>query len=172
MIVRVVMLTSPKKNPRKPYSVQPVKSKYCKYELLHIQRDNLTIVYNWRPTRRLLRHSTIIGRELQHFSSKYLHFYSNFTVMVIYQVTASSVGCACAWYADGRGFDPPVQQHSFMEIGHEIISIAVLPLPLIQVRQLSVTAERLYTKYTKLAQEKCGWVNWPSRHNHSYWLGR
>ena len=27
----------------------------------------------------------------------------------------SSVGCASAWYADGRGFDPHVRQHSFAE---------------------------------------------------------
>ena len=37
---------------------------------------------------------------------------------------ASSVGCASAWYAHGRGFDPPVQQHPFVEIGHEIFSTA------------------------------------------------
>ena len=46
---------------------------------------------------------------------------------------ASSVGCASAWYADGRGFGPPVRQHSFVEIGHEIIYTAIFPLPLIQV---------------------------------------
>ena len=41
-----------------------------------------------------------------------------------------------AWYADGLEFDPQVLQHSFMEIGHEIISTAILSLPLIQVGQL------------------------------------
>ena len=30
-------------------------------------------------------------------------------------------------YADGHGFDPRVQQQSFVEIGHEIISMAFLP---------------------------------------------
>ena len=35
----------------------------------------------------------------------------------------SSVGCASAWYADGRGFDPHVRQHTFLEFGHEIISL-------------------------------------------------
>ena len=34
-------------------------------------------------------------------------------------------------------------KHSFVEIGHEIISKAILSLPLIQVEQLSVTCERL-----------------------------
>ena len=40
---------------------------------------------------------------------------------------ASSVGCASAWYADHRGFDHPARQHSFEEIGHEIISTAFRP---------------------------------------------
>ena len=42
-------------------------------------------------------------------------------------------------------FDPRVRQHSFVEIGLEITSTAILSLPLIQVRQLSVTGERLCT---------------------------
>ena len=42
----------------------------------------------------------------------------------------SLVGCMSAWYADSHGFDPWVRQHSFMEIGHEIISTAILSLPL------------------------------------------
>ena len=59
----------------------------------------------------------------------------------------SSVGCASAWFADGRGFDPHVRQHSFVVIGHEIISTAILSFPLIQEGQLSVTGERIYTRY-------------------------
>ena len=34
---------------------------------------------------------------------------------------------------DGSNFDPRVRQHSFLEIGHEIISTTILSLPLIQV---------------------------------------
>ena len=49
------------------------------------------------------------------------------------------------WYSIGRGFDPPVRQHSYVEIGHEIISTAIISLPLIQVGQLSVTGERMCT---------------------------
>ena len=45
------------------------------------------------------------------------------------------------------GFDPYIRQHSFPEIGHEIISMAILSLPLIQEGQLSVTGERMGTKY-------------------------
>ena len=47
----------------------------------------------------------------------------------------SSIGCVSTWYADGRGFDPQVRQHSFVEFGHEIISTAILSLPLIQEGQ-------------------------------------
>ena len=63
----------------------------------------------------------------------------------------SSVGCPSDWYADGRRFDPDVRQHSFVEIGHEILSTVILSLPLIQVGQLSVTGERMYTKYWLIA---------------------
>ena len=59
----------------------------------------------------------------------------------------SSVGCASVWYAGGHGFDPHIRQHCFVEIGHEIISVAILSLPLIQERQLSVTGEIMCTKY-------------------------
>ena len=37
----------------------------------------------------------------------------------------SSVGCAYDWYSGGRGFDPPVWQHSFVEMGHELIFMAI-----------------------------------------------
>ena len=40
---------------------------------------------------------------------------------------------AFTWYADGRVFDDHIRQHSFVEIGHEILSTAVLSLPLIQL---------------------------------------
>ena len=40
-----------------------------------------------------------------------------------------------------------VRQQSFVEFGHEIISTAILSLPLIQGGQLSVTGERMCTKY-------------------------
>ena len=32
-----------------------------------------------------------------------------------------------AWYADNCGFDSHIQQHSFMEFGHEITSTAISP---------------------------------------------
>ena len=59
----------------------------------------------------------------------------------------SSVGYTSAWYADGRGFDPHVWQHSFVEMGHKIVYTAIFSLPLIQEGQLSVTGERKCIKY-------------------------
>ena len=57
-----------------------------------------------------------------------------------------SVGCASDWRPEGRGFDPrPGQQHSFVEIDHEIFSTVILSLPLIQEGQLSVSGERMCT---------------------------
>ena len=44
----------------------------------------------------------------------------------------------------GRGFNPRRgQQHSFVEIEHEIFSTVILSLPLIQEGQLSVSGERM-----------------------------
>ena len=59
----------------------------------------------------------------------------------------SSVRCASAWYANGRGLDPHIRQLSFMEMGHEIISTAILSLRLIEELHLSVTGKRMCTKY-------------------------
>ena len=60
----------------------------------------------------------------------------------------SDVPREIARYADVRGFDPVVWQHSFMGIGHEIISRAILPLLLFRVVQLSITGQKMYTKYS------------------------
>ena len=50
------------------------------------------------------------------------------------------------WRPGGRGFNPHrVRQHSFMEIDHEIFSMVILSLPLIQEGQLSVSDERMCT---------------------------
>ena len=46
----------------------------------------------------------------------------------------------------GRGFNPSQgQQHSFVEIDHEIFSMVILSLPLIQEGQLSVSGESMCT---------------------------
>ena len=44
---------------------------------------------------------------------------------------AHSNAHASTWYADSHVFDDHVQQHSCIEIGHRILSMAVLSLPLI-----------------------------------------
>ena len=47
----------------------------------------------------------------------------------------------------GREFEPQPGHTIFREIGHEIISLAILSLPPIQVGQLLVTGGSLCTKY-------------------------
>ena len=54
------------------------------------------------------------------------------------------------WRPEGRGFNPcHGRQHSFVEIDHEIdheiFSMVILSLPLIQEGQLSVSGERMCT---------------------------
>ena len=51
------------------------------------------------------------------------------------------------WHAGGQEFDPHVRHILSWRLGHEKISTAILPLPLIQGEQLSVTGERMCTKY-------------------------
>ena len=64
------------------------------------------------------------------------------------------------WYADGRGFDRHVLQHSFMQTGHEIISTVILSIPLIQEWQLSVTSERVSLSTRKLPGMFCSGTVW------------
>ena len=52
-----------------------------------------------------------------------------------------------AWHASGPEFDPYVWHILSWRFGHENISTAILPLLLIQEEQLSVTGERMCTKY-------------------------
>ena len=59
----------------------------------------------------------------------------------------SSIGSVSAWHANGPEFDPHVRHLLSWRLGHEKISTAILPLPLIQDEQLSVTGERRCTKY-------------------------
>ena len=59
----------------------------------------------------------------------------------------SSIGNVFAWHASGPEFDPHVRHILSWRLGHENISTAILPLPLIQEEHLSVTGGRMYTKY-------------------------
>ena len=50
------------------------------------------------------------------------------------------------WKPGGHRFDPHRGwQHSVMEIDHEIFSMVILSLQLIQEGQLSVSGKRMYT---------------------------
>ena len=59
----------------------------------------------------------------------------------------SSIGSVFAWHASGPKFDPHVRHILSWRLGHENISTTIPPLPLIQEEQLSVTGERICTKY-------------------------
>ena len=60
----------------------------------------------------------------------------------------SSIGCTSAWYTDGCRFDPHAWQNILLWwLGHEKISTAILSLQPIQEGHLSVTGERVCTKY-------------------------
>ena len=48
---------------------------------------------------------------------------------------------------------PRSQQHSFVEIDHEIFSAVILSLPLIQEGQLSVSGERMCTILVKRLED-------------------
>ena len=64
----------------------------------------------------------------------------------LYTHTNTHTHMALDWRPGGRGFNPRRgQQHSFMEIDHEIFSTVILSLPLIQEGQLSVSGERMCT---------------------------
>ena len=59
----------------------------------------------------------------------------------------SSIGSVSDWHVSGPEFDPHVRHILSWRLGHENISPAILSLPLIQEEQLSVTGERMCTKY-------------------------
>ena len=58
---------------------------------------------------------------------------------------------ASTWYADGRVCDDHVRQHSFVDIGREIFSAAVLSLPLVQL-QLKGTAKLTHLRFKNVSK--------------------
>ena len=69
------------------------------------------------------------------------------------------------WIPGGRGFNPRRgRQHSFLEIDHEIFSMVILSLPLIQEGQLSVSGEGMCTILVNRFEDKACPV--------SVWLGK
>ena len=79
------------------------------------------------------------------FSFTMLH--AKFVFLRFHTGRGSSIGSEFAWHASGPEFDPHVRHTLSWRLGHENISTAILPLPLIQEEQLSVTGERMCTKY-------------------------
>ena len=76
-----------------------------------------------------------------------------------------SVGCTSDWRPGGRRFHPRRgRQHSFLEIDHEIFSMVILSLPLIQEGQLSVSGERMCTILVNRSADLASPVN--------VWLGK
>ena len=72
---------------------------------------------------------------------------TNFASFFKFTGRSSSIGSEFAWHASGPEFDPHVRHILSWRLGHENISTAILPLPLIQEEQLSITGERMCTKY-------------------------
>ena len=70
-----------------------------------------------------------------------------------------------SWRPGGRGFNPRRgRQHSFVEIDHEIFSMVILSLLLIQEGQLSVSGERMCTILVNSLEDSACPVN--------VWLGK
>ena len=60
---------------------------------------------------------------------------------------ASAVDCASDCRSRGLEFESQPGHITFMGIDHEIIPMAIHPLPVIQEGQLSVTGKSMCTKY-------------------------
>ena len=61
---------------------------------------------------------------------------------------------ASAWYADSRGFDPHVWQHSFVEFVHEINSTAILSFLRIQGGSCQLLAKECALQYSAGKENK------------------
>ena len=95
----------------------------------------------------VIRWQSVRGSDLFH-----IHGFKFYNAAVIdsdckWTGRGSSIGSEFAWHASGPEFDPHVQHILSWRLGHENISTAILPLPLIQEEQLSVTDEIMCTKY-------------------------
>ena len=69
-------------------------------------------------------------------------------IFIIYAFAGlgGSVGCTSDWWSGGCGFDPKwVGNILSWRFDHEIFSMVIFPLPLIQEGQLSISGEGMYT---------------------------
>ena len=84
---------------------------------------------------------------------------------VRFQVSVAQLDAPSDWRPGGRGFNPRRdRQHSFMKIDHAIFSTVILPIPLIQEGQLSVSGERMCTILVNRLEDLACPVN--------VWLGK
>ena len=93
----------------------------------------------------------------QHFEIFFLFFLENMPASVA-QLMSVRLETRRSWVWPRRG-----QQHSFMEIDHEIFSMGILSLPLIQEGQLSFAGERMCTILVNRLEDKACPVNMLSK---------
>ena len=81
------------------------------------------------------------------FSLKSINSLCEKAILISFQpASVAQLDALSNWRPEGGGFNPRRgQQHSFMEIDHEIFSAVILSLPLIQEGQLSVSGRRMCT---------------------------
>ena len=73
-------------------------------------------------------------------------YWQKFVHKVLVPASVAQLDAPSDWRPGGRGLNPRQgRQHSFVEIDHEIFSMVILSLPLIQEGQLSVSGERMCT---------------------------
>ena len=107
--------------------------------------------------------SKALGKML-FFNPKVLIFFL-FLQENVSPASVAQLDAASDWRPGGRGFNPRRgRQHSFVEIDHEIFSLVILSLSLIQEGQLSVSGEGMCTILVNRLEDKACPVN--------VWLGK
>ena len=85
-------------------------------------------------------HTNVWDLKVKRSTSMYNHHFNNFGRLA----SVAQLEVPSDWRPGGHGFNPHRgQQHSFVEIDHEIFATVILSLPLIQEGQLSVSGERM-----------------------------
>ena len=86
-------------------------------------------------------------KSAQNSQENVIHSFIKFPIFhAILPASVAQLDAPSNWRPGGRWINPRRgRQHSFVEIDHEIISMVILSLPLIQEGQLSVSGERMCT---------------------------
>ena len=124
-------------------------------------RHNHQLAYRQIPTLKDYYKFTFFPRTIVHWNA--LPFYIPVLPTVAqfsHTGCGSSIGSEFAWYASGPEFDPHVRHILSWRLGHENISTAILPLPLIQESSCQLLAKECALSTGKLprrlAQEQYG----------------